>query len=299
MKPSAVRSQPESWAAPSCVVCGSPMRERIAPWTARCDGCGAWRSALEHEINGQLAERIDIAARTAGLEGLRRRNARNVLALLGAGRVAGARVLDVGCGYGWFLEEARDAGAEPEGVEPDEAVARVARSTGLPVHVGYFPDAIRQAGAFDVVTFNDVLEHIPDVRGALEALRAILRPHGTLVVSIPNARGLAYRVACSLRRIGVQGPYERLWQRELPSPHLHYFSPAALTALVESCGFIVESVQPLEAISRKGLWRRVHTLDRPNPISVLQWGVLWAVAPALNHRRTSDILLLVARRRDS
>ena len=280
----------------ACVVCGGPVQPRITAWTLRCPRCATWRSRLSVQINTSLEERVDVEARISGFELLRRHNARQILAALGGRALAGSRLLDVGSAYGWFLEEAALLGIDASGAEPDEAVAAVPVARGLQVHVGYFPEAVPDAERFDTVTFNDVLEHIPDVRGALAAVHRMLAPGGRLVINIPNAKGLAYRAGCALARVGVSGPYERLWQRDLPSPHMHYFTPSALATLVRDCGYEVDSVRSLTSISRRGLWERLHTIRRPSPASIALFSALWAAADVLNRPACSDIFLLVARR---
>lgn len=282
--------------AGSCVVCDGPLKARVADWSLHCARCGTWRSSLPVQINSRLAERIDVDARAVGLEGLRRGNAREVLAELGGVSLAGTRLLDVGAGFGWFVEEARALGIAACGAEPDEAVAAIALERGLDYRVGYFPDVVRADERFDLVTFNDVLEHIPDVRGVLRALHGVLVPGGRVAVNIPNARGLAYRAACALARARISGPYDRLWQRDLPSPHQHYFTPSALARLLEDSGFDVQRIRPLTSISRDGLWQRVHTLQGPRPISIAQYGALWGAAGVLNRPGASDIFLIVAAR---
>jgi SAM-dependent methyltransferase len=204
-----------------------------------------------------------------------------------------ARVLDVGSAYGWFLEEASRAGAVSVGIEPDERLA--ARSYGE-VRVGRFPDALVSDERFDVIAFNDVLEHIPDVRGALEACRTSLRPEGLLSVNIPTADGLAFRASQKLARLHIRGPYERLWQRGLASPHLHYFSTTALTDLLGRCGIRVRTVQALPAMTRKGLWQRIHTTRPVGPTSLFGFVCLYAASGVLNSPRFSDIVHVIGER---
>ncbi len=206
-----------------------------------------------------------------------------------------ARLLDVGSAYGWFLEEAVRAGVVATGIEPDADVA--ARSYG-DVRVGRFPDAVVSEGLYDVIAFNDVLEHIPDVRGALQTSREHLRVGGLLSVNIPTADGIAFRAARTLASVNVRGPYRRIWQYGLASPHLHYFSTRALTMLIGECGMSVRLVRQLPAISRAGLWQRVHTVRRPSATSVLGFASLYAAAGVLNRPGLGDIVHLIAERAD-
>jgi 2-polyprenyl-3-methyl-5-hydroxy-6-metoxy-1,4-benzoquinol methylase len=279
------------------------LRTAITEWSARCPDCGTWASSLEPEINSRnehvaSGTEIDTEARIAGLERLRRENFRDVLDRIGAlVPLDGARLLDVGSAHGWFLEEAAARGVRATGVEPEEDVAASPLSRGLDVRTGFFPDALDKGETFDVITFNDVLEHIPDARATLAACAEALRPGGVLSINIPNADGLGYRVAGTAARVGVRGPFERFWQHGLPSPHCHYFTRAGLRRLVEDSGFAVEEVGALSAISRDGLWERVHTFRRTTPASVASFAALWAAAPVLNRPRNSDIVLMLALRR--
>jgi 2-polyprenyl-3-methyl-5-hydroxy-6-metoxy-1,4-benzoquinol methylase len=274
-----------------CIVCEHPRRVRVANWSARCQNCGSW--AAELPVGGS---EVESSTRVAGYEALRRENTRSVLERLARLRsLAGARLLDVGSAYGWFLEEAARQGADALGIEPDENVA--ARSWG-DVRVGRFPQALVPGERFDVIAFNDVLEHIPDARGALETARAHLRPGGLLSVNIPTADGIAFRTAGTLARAKLAGPYRRLWQYGLASPHLHYFSTEALVALIRECGMEVCTVGQLPAITRKGLWPRVHTVRRPSPASVIGFLSLYAAVGFLNRPGFGDIVHVIAERGD-
>jgi 2-polyprenyl-3-methyl-5-hydroxy-6-metoxy-1,4-benzoquinol methylase len=240
---------------------------------------------------------IESDVRIAGLEEFRRENFRVVLDRLEELRpLREASVLDVGSAYGWFVDEADRRGAQAEGIEPDEHVA--ARAIG-PVRVGTFPSALSSSDQFDVIAFNDVLEHLPDPREAVEVCRQRLRPRGLLSVNIPTADGLAFRVACALARAGIDGPYRRLWQQELASPHTHYFSTQGIVRLVESSGLHVRAIGSLPSVIRKGLWQRVHTVHGPTPSSVFGFACLYGASGLLNRPASSDIVHLIAERTDT
>ncbi len=274
------------------------MRERIMSWSAQCPSCGTWRSTLVPEIeSSELHASIDTGARVAGFRELRMQNNVRILDELSTlAPLAGADLLDVGSAHGWFLDEAKRRGMNALGLEPEDATTEQARERGLSVRSGYFPDALADGETFDVISFNDVLEHIPDVDATLGACARALRPGGVLSVNIPSAAGLVYRIATGLARIGVRGPYQRLWQHGLPSPHVHYFMPVALARVIERHGFRVARILPLSSIRRDGLWARVHTVSRPSPLSVLNFAALWIGAPIFNRPAQSDIVLVLAQR---
>lgn len=274
-----------------CIVCGQPRRVRVANWSARCDGCGSWASDLP--VGG--AE-VESETRIAGYEDLRRATSRAVLARLGELRdLRDATLLDVGSAYGWFLEEATLAGASATGIESDQSVA--ARSYG-DVRVGRFPDVIDPGDRFDIIAFNDVLEHIPDVRDAIDVSREHLREEGLLSVNIPTADGIAFRTAAKVARVGVTGPYERLWQYGLASPHLHYLSTGGVVALLRGSGMKVRLVAQLPSITRTGLWQRVHTVRRPSPASTVGFAALYTATGLLNRPGLGDIVHVIAERAD-
>jgi SAM-dependent methyltransferase len=113
------------------------------------------------------------------------------------------RLLDVGCAFGFGTErlrrvlERRAAGGGPAplvvGVEYTAEYARQAgrRYPGLAIVRGSaealpFPD-----DSFDALTMLDVLEHLPDPRRALAEVARVLRPGGTLLLTVPHGGALA------------------------------------------------------------------------------------------------------------
>jgi SAM-dependent methyltransferase len=97
-----------------------------------------------------------------------------------------ARVLEVGCGTGHNLEMLGKFG-KLEACELD-AVARGMASDrlGRPVLEARLPDlSMFKARSYDLVALLDVLEHVPDDRASLKAIRGLLKPGGALVLTVP------------------------------------------------------------------------------------------------------------------
>src|SRR4051812_3404589 len=108
-----------------CAVCDGPMRRDAAEWVWRCLGCGFLASDLWDEGRWQRKESaLNETHRIEAIKALRKINARATLELLAKLRtLEKAELCDVGCGYGWFLETARDYGVSGTGIEPEERIA--------------------------------------------------------------------------------------------------------------------------------------------------------------------------------
>jgi SAM-dependent methyltransferase len=239
---------------------------------------------------------LDEDKREAGLRPIRDKGHAVVLdAIGGQRRLTGLHALDVGSGHGWFLEAASARGLVAVGIEPDRKVAERAQLRGLDVRVGFFPDDLSGDDQFDIVSFNDVLEHLPDLPRVLRAVRDRLRPDGLLAISIPTASGLGYRVATMLAHLRINAPLNRLWQRDFPSPHLWYFTERSLVRLATLHGFRLVASGRLPSIERDGLRERIATDPRSGPVHMAALAGVTAAAPLLNNKRFSDAMWLLFR----
>jgi 2-polyprenyl-6-hydroxyphenyl methylase/3-demethylubiquinone-9 3-methyltransferase len=135
--------------------------------------------------------------------------------------LAGARVLDVGCGGGILSEGLARRGAAVVGVdrgEPNVVAARAhAASAGLAIDyrcAGVEDVARADAGGFDVVACLEVLEHVPDPASLVRACAAALRPGGAAFFSTlnrnPKSFGLAIVGAEYLLGLLPRGTHEYL-----------------------------------------------------------------------------------------
>lgn len=283
----------------TCIVCSAPLQAGLSGWHHTCPSCAYESAELAVAIN-QAAEHaeIDEDVRETSLKALRQDNFRHIIALTRQFAAPGARsLLDVGSAHGWFLETAA-GNFEALGIEPDEGVARRTAARGLPVRIGFFPQALADGEQFDVIVFNDVIEHIPDIRAALRDCHSRLAPDGILVLNLPSSRGLFYRLSKLFARFGMRGPFDRLWQKGMPSPHVHYFNPANLTRLVEREGFELRHSTELAAVKREGLWERLTVFGNVHPLKAsLQYACIrWGLLPLMG-LFPSDIIVCIYKKR--
>ena len=116
--------------------------------------------------------------------------------------LAGARVVDVGCGGGLLTEGMAQLGARVTGIDAGEAPLTVARLHGLEsgVEVDYRHCAAEvlaaeSPGAFDVVTCLEMLEHVPEPASVIRACAELARPGGDLFFSTINRNPKAWALA--------------------------------------------------------------------------------------------------------
>jgi SAM-dependent methyltransferase len=204
----------------------------------------------------------------------------------------------VGCAQGWFLDIARNY-FDVAGIEPDTAMLQATTWRGLPVRSGYSPDALAQGEEFDVIVFNDVIEHFPDIKGILGHCHAHLAKDGLLVLNLPSSGGVFYRLSKLSSRCGFAGFFERLWQKDLPSPHVHCFNASNLAALLRANEFAIESVETLSTLRLAGLYTRVAYTGNYNRVTRLAIFSFVALCLPLLWALPSDIIYVIARPRAS
>ncbi len=102
--------------------------------------------------------------------------------------LARARVLEVGCGVGRYVEKLEDLAGSVTGLEYEPGRARAAADRmRVPTVVNAAAEALPFAdGGFDLVLSNEVIEHVADDRLAACEMVRVLAPTGRIVVFCPN-----------------------------------------------------------------------------------------------------------------
>lgn len=132
------------------------------------------------------------------------------------------KLLDIGCGFGFFLNTARKFKWQVTGVELSKPAVQYAQNFyKLDVFNGEVENANYANHTFNVITFWDVLEHVPNPATFLNYVQQILKKDGLIAFSIPNISSLAARL------------YKGDWWTLKPEEHLWHFNPQTLKQLLQ------------------------------------------------------------------
>jgi len=147
--------------------------------------------------------------------------------------VGGGRLLDVGCGHGFFLSLLDPARWERWGVEPARAAARYGREQlGLNVKEVFFADNDLPPAHFDAITMFHVLEHVAGPRQDLARAYDLLKPGGYLYLEFPD-----------FSSVFARWRKRRWWY--IMRFHTYYFNRATACQLLARTGFVpVDIHQP-------------------------------------------------------
>jgi 2-polyprenyl-3-methyl-5-hydroxy-6-metoxy-1,4-benzoquinol methylase len=143
---------------------------------------------------------------------------------------AGARILEIGCGTGHNLVTLSKFGSV-DAAEMDETARNLAsKRLGRPVTDASLPDlSAWPANHFDLIALLDVLEHVPDDRAALPAIRERLKPGGKLLVTVPANKWM--------------------WSAHDVAHHHHRrYTMAELRLIARGSGFEIDLLSPFNSL---------------------------------------------------
>ena len=224
---------------PACPFCGSDRREtRYEGFgefkVVRCPDCGmhylfprrpeaamqaAYRSG-EYFAGGECGYAdTTYGEQERALRATFRRFMRNVQKR----GLSGGDLLEIGCGYGFLLDEARGFFRSRTGLEMSHEAAAIAATRADRVIEGGLQQLPADA-RFDCIIATHVIEHVYDPRTFVKDMVSRVRPGGNVVLATPN----------------MNSPLRKVMGRRWPSfkipEHILYFDAAKLTALMTNAG---------------------------------------------------------------
>lgn len=158
------------------------------------------------------------------------------------------KLLDIGCGPGWFLQKAEEKGFEVCGIDVNAAAINFAKRLGLSrVELGDINEVehIFPGERFNAITLFHVLEHLEDPAGEVRRLRSILAPGGVLVIGTPNAKRSVLRFNFRARR--------EAW--DYPPHHLTRWDKVSLGKFFKKEGFEVMRIEEEQLKGMKKVMR--------------------------------------------
>lgn len=260
----------------ACATCGeresSPLYVVQGYPVVACTACGLGRTELpvgfdpasiyssSYFQGGQADGYADYRGSRATLA-VEFRHALDVLARHGCKQ---GSLVEIGCAYGYFLDEAQRRFSVC-GVEVSDDARAECRARGLHVEAALTPELVARRGPFDAAVMLDVIEHLPDPAALLRELRGALRDGGRLLITTGDFASPVARLT------------GRRWRLMTPPQHLWFFSPETLRALLAREGFRVRSVEhpakrvPLSLMAYQAL--RWLGADAPSWLRRLPGGV--------------------------
>ena len=139
-------------------------------------------------------------------------------------------LLDVGCGTGDFIVEAKKQGWNAIGFEPNPTAKQLATTKNVLTIDDLFT---LTPHSFDVITLWHVLEHVPNLEAYIQNLKRILKPDGTLIVAVPNYKSFDAVY------------YKKYWAAYDVPRHLWHFSKISIKRLFADVEMKLECVLPM------------------------------------------------------
>jgi 2-polyprenyl-3-methyl-5-hydroxy-6-metoxy-1,4-benzoquinol methylase len=173
------------------------------------------------------------------------------------------KLLDVGCGYGFFLVEAKQNNWEVFGTDLSEvAVEYVRNHHKIPqVFCTDLSDKTLSAQKFDVINMTNVLEHVPSPTEILNNCHKLLSNKGLLLIRVPNMNfyNIVKRIVFILKAVGVKNGGELTYLASPPPLHLIGFTPKTLEQYFKKTDLTTIEIKPskLSSLSQETFLHKI------------------------------------------
>lgn len=128
------------------------------------------------------------------------------------------KILDIGSGGGAFLKACKDRNITAEGIEPNKWLVNYSKKKyGINISTKNLNKINK---TFHIVSLFDVLEHIPNIKLAINKIYKLVKKDGFLIINVPDHNSLARKIL------------KKNWPFYL-TVHLHYFDKKSLSKLLE------------------------------------------------------------------
>jgi len=242
------KCQPMTVHSVCCRLCkcaeARPLSQVLAQGMVKCRGCGLiYRDpppTPQDLARAYSGDRIDLAQE----EQVGERRKQHFSHFLKHAGLPG-RLLDVGCGCGFFLKLAQETGWDAIGVDLNpKAIAYAKERLRVNALLRDLRDVHFPDGSFDLVTLWNVLDYTPDPLDFLLEIHRVLKDDGRVFIRTPNAvwQYLSFRMTNFLRRVGLRKVFD---ERPFATFIFHQtnFSPFSLRLALNRSGFVPLSIR--------------------------------------------------------
>ncbi len=160
--------------------------------------------------------------------------------------LAGARILDVGCGGGLLSEAMAVQNAQVTGIDLSDKLIDIAQlhllESGVKAEyrvIAVEDLALQQAGHYDAITCMEMLEHVPDPHAILQACFDLLKPGGRLLLSTLNRTPAAFALAI------VGAEYIAQLLPKGTHDYRSFIKPSEMAASLRAIGFELHDISGL------------------------------------------------------
>jgi 2-polyprenyl-3-methyl-5-hydroxy-6-metoxy-1,4-benzoquinol methylase len=170
------------------------------------------------------------------------------------------KILEIGCGKGYFLAKAKERGYQPYGVELNEKNCQKAQtSLGDTVYNNDIFDIRFENELFDVIYMRDVIEHIHNPKPFLAELSRIAKPGALLYIETHNINALIHRI--------VREKHTVIFGFEHPT----HWSPKTLGIALKPNGFKVKKV--IHESLDFTIWHIIGYFSEPTFTTIYPWSI--------------------------
>lgn len=141
------------------------------------------------------------------------------------------KLLDIGCGRGYFLEVAKKRGWQVYGTEYSQKAIEICINKGFSMNQGKLNENNYSLEEFDIITSFEVIEHINNPLEEISIIKKLLRKEGLFYCTTPNFN--------SLSRYYLKAEYNIICYPE----HLSYYTKNTLKYLLNNNGFTLKKIE--------------------------------------------------------
>ena len=140
------------------------------------------------------------------------------------------KVLDLGCGFGYYLKFLKKKNIQCKGLEPATNISNFCKKN-LKLNVVSSTLYLEKNNEYDLITLFDVIEHLKNPLEYFRIINAKMKKNGFCVIYTPNIHSLGYALMGSEQNT------------LLPFEHLCFFNKQSFSYLAKNSGFSIHTIE--------------------------------------------------------